>query len=73
MNDPKAPEYYKGLLKEFLVDGDKLSHITVEVNRCAGEYCKRTDQSRALMPIVMRDYPESLNRHLSRKDVFESK
>jgi cation diffusion facilitator family transporter len=39
-HDPKAPEYYKELLKEFRGAGiNKLSHITVEVNRCAGDLC----------------------------------
>lgn len=37
-HDPKAPEYYKGLLKE-IVGINKLSHITVEVNKCAGDFC----------------------------------
>lgn len=61
-HDPKTPEYYKELLKEFRVHGGKLSHITVEVNRCAGDYCKRTDQPHALMPIVVRTYPELKGR-----------
>jgi cation diffusion facilitator family transporter len=34
-HNPKAPEYYKGLLKDF----HKLSHITVEVNKCPGDLC----------------------------------
>lgn len=38
---PKAPAYYKDLLKE--LDGfgcvNKLSHITVEVNQCDGDFC----------------------------------
>lgn len=39
---PKAPEYYKELLKEFHGRGhNKLSHITVEVNRCAGDSCAK--------------------------------
>ncbi|MGZ5028687.1 MAG: CDF family Co(II)/Ni(II) efflux transporter DmeF [Methylobacter sp.] len=39
-HDPKAPEYYKELLKEFRGKGiNKLSHITVEVNRCTGDFC----------------------------------
>lgn len=39
-HNPKAPEYYKDLLKEFRGGGiNKLSHITVEVNRCAGDFC----------------------------------
>jgi cation diffusion facilitator family transporter len=38
-HNPKAPEYYKELLKEFRGGINKLSHITVEVNRCAGEFC----------------------------------
>lgn len=39
-HNPKAPEYYKALLKEFRYGGiNKLSHITVEVNRCAGDFC----------------------------------
>ncbi|MDO9169036.1 MAG: CDF family Co(II)/Ni(II) efflux transporter DmeF [Methylobacter sp.] len=39
-HNPKAPEYYKELLKEFRYGGiNKLSHITVEVNRCAGDFC----------------------------------
>ncbi|WP_340121928.1 CDF family Co(II)/Ni(II) efflux transporter DmeF [Methylobacter svalbardensis] len=39
-HDPKAPEYYKELLKGFRYGGiSKLSHITVEVNRCAGDFC----------------------------------
>ncbi|MCK9635284.1 CDF family Co(II)/Ni(II) efflux transporter DmeF [Methylobacter sp. Wu8] len=37
-HDPKAPEYYKDLLKE-IVGINKLSHITVEVNKCAGDFC----------------------------------
>jgi cation diffusion facilitator family transporter len=42
-HDPKAPEYYKELLSEFRSFGgiNKLSHITVEVNRCTGEFCIR--------------------------------
>ena len=38
---PKAPEYYKELLQEFrsLGGGNKLSHITVEVNQCSGDFC----------------------------------
>lgn len=32
---PKAPQYYKALLKDF----HKLSHITVEVNKCYGDDC----------------------------------
>lgn len=39
-HNPKAPEYYKELLKEFRVGGtNKLSHITVEVNRCVEDFC----------------------------------
>ncbi|MDO9424671.1 MAG: CDF family Co(II)/Ni(II) efflux transporter DmeF [Methylobacter sp.] len=39
-HNPKAPEYYKELLKEFRYGGiSKLSHITVEVNRCFGDFC----------------------------------
>ncbi|MDO9271122.1 MAG: CDF family Co(II)/Ni(II) efflux transporter DmeF [Methylobacter sp.] len=38
-HDPQAPEYYKELLKEFRGGVNKLSHITVEVNRCAGDFC----------------------------------
>lgn len=39
-HNPKAPEYYKELLKEFRYGGiSKLSHITVEVNRCSGDFC----------------------------------
>ncbi len=39
-HNPKAPEYYKGLLKGFRCGGvNKLSHITVEVNQCTGEFC----------------------------------
>lgn len=39
-HNPKAPEYYKELLKEFRGGGiNKLSHITVEVNRCTGDFC----------------------------------
>jgi cation diffusion facilitator family transporter len=40
-HNPKAPEYYKELLKEFRGLGgiNKLSHITVEVNRCTGDLC----------------------------------
>ena len=34
-HSPKAPDYYKGLLKNF----HKLSHITVEVNQCHGDGC----------------------------------
>lgn len=37
-HNPKAPEYYKDLLKE-IVGINKLSHITVEVNKCAGDFC----------------------------------
>jgi cation diffusion facilitator family transporter len=41
-HDPKAPEYYKELLKEYHGRGiNKLSHITVEVNRCAGDFCAK--------------------------------
>ncbi len=38
---PKAPSYYKDLLKNFhTFDGvNKLSHITVEVNRCTDSGC----------------------------------
>lgn len=32
---PKPPQYYKELLKDF----HRLSHITVEVNKCYGEEC----------------------------------
>ena len=32
---PKAPDYYKGLLKNF----HKLAHITVEVNQCSEQGC----------------------------------
>ena len=32
---PQSPEYYKDLLSEF----DRLSHITIEVNRCNAEPC----------------------------------
>lgn len=39
-HNPKAPEYYKELLNEFRGEGiNKLSHITVEVNRCTGDLC----------------------------------
>lgn len=39
-HNPKEPEYYKELLKEFRSGGvNKLSHITVEVNRCTGDFC----------------------------------
>ncbi len=40
-HNPKAPEYYKELLKEFRGFGgiNKLSHITVEVNKCTGDFC----------------------------------
>jgi Co/Zn/Cd efflux system component len=40
-HEPKAPEYYKEILKEFpdYQGLNKLSHITVEVNRCAGDFC----------------------------------
>ncbi|TAN66116.1 MAG: cation transporter [Methylobacter sp.] len=42
-HNPKAPEYYKELLKEFRGSGgigiNKLSHITVEVNKCTGDFC----------------------------------
>lgn len=38
-HNPKAPEYYKELLKEFRLGGIKLSHITVEVNRCTEDFC----------------------------------
>lgn len=40
-HNPKAPEYYKELLKEFRGIGgiNKLSHITVEVNKCTGDFC----------------------------------
>lgn len=33
---PKAPEYYKALLKNFR----KLAHVTVEVNQCTEESCE---------------------------------
>jgi cation diffusion facilitator family transporter len=37
-HNPKTPEYYKALLKSF--EGiNKLSHITVEVHKCAGDFC----------------------------------
>lgn len=44
-HDPKAPSYYKDLLKAFhqLGGGGRLSHITVEVNRCLGEGCQELD------------------------------
>jgi Co/Zn/Cd efflux system component len=32
---PKPPQYYKALLKDF----HRLSHITVEVNKCYGDDC----------------------------------
>jgi cation diffusion facilitator family transporter len=35
-HNPKAPDYYKDLLKSFR----KLAHITVEVNRCNEESCE---------------------------------
>ena len=40
-HNPKAPEYYKELLKELSGLGgiNKLSHITVEVNQCMDEIC----------------------------------
>lgn len=39
-HNPKAPEHYKEILKEFGYGGiNKLSHITVEVNRCASNLC----------------------------------
>ncbi|TAK62965.1 CDF family Co(II)/Ni(II) efflux transporter DmeF [Methylobacter sp.] len=39
-HNPKEPEYYKELLKEFCGGGvNKLSHITIEVNRCTGDFC----------------------------------
>lgn len=39
-HNPKAPEYYKELLKAFRSGNThKLSHITVEVNRCTGVLC----------------------------------
>lgn len=40
-HNPKAPEYYKELLRELWGIGgiNKLSHITVEVNKCTGEFC----------------------------------
>ncbi len=40
-HNPKAPEYYKELLKEFRGLGgiNKLSHITIEVNKCTGDFC----------------------------------
>ncbi len=43
-HNPKAPEYYKELLKEFRGLGgiNKLSHITVEVNQCMDEILHRT-------------------------------
>lgn len=41
-HDPKAPEYYKGLLKE-IVGINKLSHITVEVNKCTGDFCMQQE------------------------------
>ncbi|MDO9103925.1 MAG: CDF family Co(II)/Ni(II) efflux transporter DmeF [Methylovulum sp.] len=42
---PKAPSYYKDLLKNFRTfDGvNKLSHITIEVNQCLGGGCSSLD------------------------------
>lgn len=37
-HDPKPAEYYKQLL----VDFNKLSHVTIEVNACHGEVCTAT-------------------------------
>jgi cation diffusion facilitator family transporter len=37
---PKAPDYYKGLLKDLSdLGGNRLTHITVEVNTCPGDLC----------------------------------
>jgi cation diffusion facilitator family transporter len=39
-HEPKAPEYYKELLEEFRGKGlNRISHVTVEVNRCEGDFC----------------------------------
>lgn len=38
---PNKPEHYKALLSEF----DKLSHITVEINKCTDEECNLSSQS----------------------------
>lgn len=44
-HNPKAPDYYKELLKELHGFGgiNKLSHITIEVNQCSGEFCINQD------------------------------
>ena len=41
-HDPKSPEHYKNLLRNFnrLRGQHTLSHITVEVTRCADEACR---------------------------------
>lgn len=41
-HNPKAPEHYKELLKE-VGGANKLSHITVEVNKCSGDFCMTQD------------------------------
>jgi cation diffusion facilitator family transporter len=40
-HNPKEPEYYKALLKQFNLSGanNHLAHITVEVNLCSDENC----------------------------------
>ncbi|MDD5276721.1 MAG: CDF family Co(II)/Ni(II) efflux transporter DmeF [Methylovulum sp.] len=42
---PKIPDHYKGLLKNIhgFGGGNKLSHITVEVNQCLGDGCIDAD------------------------------
>ncbi len=55
-HNPKAPEYYKKLLKEFHYGGiHKLSHITVEVNRCTGDFCiKKNRRLRKVNPNLLK-------------------
>jgi cation diffusion facilitator family transporter len=38
---PKSPDYYKDLLRGF----DRLSHITIEVNRCTVEPCEAAEET----------------------------
>ncbi|MGZ8227874.1 MAG: CDF family Co(II)/Ni(II) efflux transporter DmeF [Methylococcaceae bacterium] len=44
-HNPKAPDYYKDLLKSFHHLGgiNNLSHITIEVNLCPGDSCAKQD------------------------------
>lgn len=35
-HEPNTPDYYKALLKDF----NKLSHITIEINKCIDEHCE---------------------------------